>query len=175
MNFETLKNHLPEYAKDTKLNLSSLLSNQEIDGLSAKHIAGVALASAYHTKNRELIEAITDYAKPLLSDADLNGIKIAVSLMAMTNVYYRFVHLSSDNTFGTLPAKLRMNAMANPGIDKVEFDIYALAVSALNACGFCIDAHVKLLLEHQISHEAIQTTIRVASVIHATAQVLAVG
>lgn len=175
MNFESLKNQMPDYAKDTKLNLSSLLSQQDMDGLSAKLIAGSALAAAYQTKNQELIEAILDYGQSLLNEADIQGIKTAVSLMSMTNIYYRFVHLSSEKTFATLPAKLRMNAMANPGIDKVEFDLYALAVSALNGCGFCIDAHIKVLLAHQISHEGIQTCIRIASAINAAAQVLTMG
>jgi alkyl hydroperoxide reductase subunit D len=172
MNLDTLKNHLPDFAKDIKLNLSSLLNQQDVDGLSAKQIAGIALASAYSTKQAEFISAILDYASTILTEADIQGIKIATSLMAMNNIYYRFVHLAGDKSFATMPAKLRMNGMANPGIDKVDFELYALAVSAINGCGMCMDAHVKSLVQHQVSHEAIQTCIRVSAVINAVAQVL---
>ncbi|MCD6046901.1 MAG: alkyl hydroperoxide reductase [Gammaproteobacteria bacterium] len=172
MNFDTLKNKLPDFAKDTKLNLSSLLNQQDIDGLSAKQIAGIALASAYSTKQAELINAIFDYANAMLTETDIQGIKIATSLMAMNNIYYRFIHLASDKSFASMPAKLRMNGMANPGIDKVDFELYALAVSAINGCGMCMDSHVKSLVQHQVSHEAIQTCIRVSAVVNAVAQTL---
>ena len=61
--------------------------------------------------------------------------------MAMNNVYYRFVHLASNPIYGTLPAKLRMNVIGAPGIDKADFELFSLAVSAQNGCGMCIDSH----------------------------------
>lgn len=172
MNFETLTKMIPDYAKDNRLNLTSLLNQQDVDGLTAKQIAGIALASSYTSKNEALIEAISDYAQAHLTDADIDGIKLATSLMAMNNVYYRFVHLTSDKNFASMPAKLRMNGMANPGIDKIDFELYALAVSAINGCGMCIDSHVRSLVQHGASPESVQTCIRVASVLTATAQVL---
>ncbi len=77
--------------------------------------------------------------------------------MGMNNVYYRFVHLASNKQYGTLPAKLRMNIIANPGVDKTDFELWSLAVSAINGCGMCIDAHEAVLLKAGMPVEQIQT------------------
>ena len=42
--------------------------------------------------------------------------------MAMNNVYYRATHLIHNDEYGQLRAGLRMNIMANPGLDKVTFE-----------------------------------------------------
>jgi alkyl hydroperoxide reductase subunit D len=89
--------------------------------------------------------------------------------MAMNNIYYRFVHLVSDKSFASLPAKLRMNIIANPGIDKLDFELSCLAVSAINGCGMCIDAHAKTLEQAGISKLAIQSAVRIAAVLNAAA------
>jgi lipoyl-dependent peroxiredoxin subunit D len=172
MNIEALKNQLPEYAKDIRLNLASLLNGQDVDGLSAKLIAGTALASAYATQQEDTIKVMQNYAKDFLSDADIQGVKIATTIMAMNNIYYRFTYMTTDSAFKTMPAKLRMNSMANPGIDKVDFELYALAVSAINGCQMCVDSHVKALQQHNVNHDSIQTSMRVAAVVHAVAQVM---
>lgn len=174
MNFETLKDQLPEYAKDTKLNLSNVLSDAEGSGLTLAQIAGIALASAYTTRNDKAIAAITDFAKAHLDGAAITAAKAAASLMAMTNVYYRFTHLIEDHDFSKMPAKLRMNFMANPGVDKNDFELYSLAVSAINGCGMCMDSHTKAVQKHGISKEAIQHCIRIAAVINAFSQILMV-
>jgi alkyl hydroperoxide reductase subunit D len=90
----------------------------------------------------------------------------------MNNVYYRFVHLAGDAEYQSMPARLRMNVMANPGIDRLDFELYSLAVSAVNGCGLCIESHEKLLRKHEVGREAIQSAVRIAAVIHAVARVL---
>ena len=92
--------------------------------------------------------------------------------MAMNNIYYRFTHLVSDKDYLKMPAKLRMNIIGNPGVDKIDFELYSLAVSAINGCGLCIDSHVKQLINSNIDKSTIAHTIRISSVINATAQVL---
>jgi len=77
-----------------------------------------------------------------------------------------------DADYQSMPARLRMNVMANPGIDKLDFELYSLAVSAVNGCGLCIESHEKLLRKHEVSREAIQSAVRIAAVIHAVARVL---
>ena len=91
--------------------------------------------------------------------------------MAMNNVYYRFVHLASNPVYGTLPAKLRMNVIGNPGIDKAEFELFSLAVSAINGCGMCIDSHERILQQHNVKSETIQAAARVGAVVKAVATV----
>ena len=92
--------------------------------------------------------------------------------MGMNNVYYRFTHLVEDAEYEKLPARLRMNAMANPGIDRLDFELVSLAVSAINGCGRCVVAHERQLREHGVSREAVQSAVRIAAVIHAAAGVL---
>ena len=169
MSLETIKNRLPDYAKDLKLNLSSLLS----DGvLTEQQRWGTLLATALAARNQELIAAVTADAAQHLSPAALSAAKAAASIMAMNNIYYRFTHLTSDPDYATMPARLRMNVIANPGVDKADFELWSLAVSAINGCGKCIDAHDQVLRKAGVSREAIQQAVRIASVIHAVAATL---
>lgn len=169
MNLEQFKNALPDYAKDIKLNLSSVLTEAGSQDLSAKQIASIALASAYATRNPELIHAINEQAQTHLTAEELNGTKAAATIMAMNNIYYRFTHSMKDQSYSAMPAKLRMNVMANPGMDKLLFELSSLAVSAINGCGMCMNAHAAQLEKAQISKQAIQSAIRIASVMHAAA------
>jgi alkyl hydroperoxide reductase subunit D len=171
MNLQELKNQLPEYAKDIKLNLSSVLSEEGSQGLTASQIAGTALACAFTTKSPVVIKAIVNEFQAQVSPELMTAAKAASTIMASNNVYYRFTHLASNKEYSKMPAKLRMNVIANPGVDKKDFELYSLAVSAINACGMCIDSHEKHLLEAGISKEGIQSAIRIAATITAFAQV----
>ena len=91
--------------------------------------------------------------------------------MAMNNVYYRFVHLASNPEYGTMPARLRMNAIGAPGIEKEDFELFSLAVSAINGCGMCIDSHERVLQQHGVKPETVHTAARIAAVIKAVATV----
>ncbi len=172
MNLQELKDSLPEFAKDVKLNLSSLIAGTDTGGLSISQVAGITLACAYATKNQALIEATTNQTASVLNAAEVNAAKAAAAMMAMNNIYYRFVHLVSDKEFAKLPAKLRMNIIATHGIDKLDFELYSLAISAINGCGMCIDSHVEELKKHGLSLEAIQMSIRIAAIMNSVAQVL---
>ncbi len=90
-------------------------------------------------------------------------------MMAMNNIYYRFVHLSANKAYETMPARLRMNVIANPGVDKADFELWSLAVSAINGCGKCIDAHDKVLRDAGVSEDAIQNGVRYAAIIQSVA------
>ncbi|MEM7617533.1 MAG: carboxymuconolactone decarboxylase family protein [Pseudomonadota bacterium] len=172
MSIKTIRDQLPEYAKDTKLNLGKLVSGDEVEGLSVNQAYGVALASAYATKHADIIAAVSGQVGDTLSDAEINAAKAAATIMGMNNVYYRFVHLVSDKDYATMPAGLRMNIIGNPGIEKVDFELYSLAVSAINGCGMCIDAHVHEVVKGGISKQAVQSSIRIAAVLSAAAQAL---
>ena len=76
-----------------------------------------------------------------LSDAAQSAAKAAAAIMGMNNVYYRALHLMRNQEYRTLPARLRMNILANPGVDKTDFELWSLTVSAVNGCGLCLDAH----------------------------------
>ena len=169
MSIESLKTALPEYAKDLKLNLSSLASETV---LTAQQRAGSFIASALAARNPQVSAAVLAEFGPQLGAEALQAAKTAAAIMAMNNIYYRFTHLVAAPDYRTLPAKLRMNAMAKPGVDKVDFELWSLAVSAVNGCGMCIDAHERELRRAGLATEAIQAAVRIAAVMHAVAATL---
>ncbi|MDQ2971729.1 MAG: alkyl hydroperoxide reductase, partial [Pseudomonadota bacterium] len=110
-----LKAQLPDYAKDLRLNLDSVLSENGAPGLSQKQIALIALASAIASRHAPLTETVAQFAAQHAGEEELNGARAAAAIMAMNNVYYRFVHLVENEEYADLRAGLRMNVMANPG------------------------------------------------------------
>jgi len=172
MSLDRINAGLPDYAKDLRLNLESVLSEGGAPGLSRKQIAIVALASAVASRHAPLTEAIAQFASQHADEKELDGARTAAALMGMTNIYYRFLHLVENDEYGTLRAGLRMNAMANPGCDKVDFDLASVAVSAINGCGSCVASHERTLRKHDVSAQAVQSAARIAAAIHAVAVVL---
>jgi alkyl hydroperoxide reductase subunit D len=169
MSIETLKNQIPDYAKDLKLNLSSLVADTS---LSPQQLAGTFIACALAARNEPTTRAIMgEFASQLLPEA-LTAAQAAASIMGMNNIYYRFTHLSSAPDYKTLPARLRMNVIGKPGVAKADFELWCLAVSAINGCGVCVDSHEKVLREAGLTAEQIQTAARIAAVIHAVAATL---
>ena len=167
--FEALKNALPETAKDIKLNLSSLASETS---LTESQRAGTFIVSAIAARNADVTRAIVAEFAPKLSAEEYAAAQSAAAIMAMNNVYYRFTHLASSEDYRQMPAKLRMNAMAKPGTDKTTFELWSLAVSAVNGCGMCIDSHEQHLRKAGVPAEAIQAAARIAAVVQAAATVL---
>ncbi len=173
MTLQSIQESFPAYAKDIKLNFSSLMNSETV--LTQQQFWGTLLACAMTCKNTLLLNAISENAEKNLSAEAYTAAKSAAALMAMNNIYYRFTHLVSNTEYARLPANLRMNSMAQPGIDKVDFELYSLAVSAINGCGLCMDAHEKTLSKHGVSKEAVQTAVRIASIIHAVSLVLTIS
>src|SRR5580692_10215018 len=151
MSLAELKAQLPEYAKDLRLNLDSVLSEGGTPGLTSKQIFVIALASAIASRYKPLTAAIAEEAAKHASAEELNGARVAAAIMGMNNIYYRFLHLVEEPEYGTLRAGLRMNAMTNPGGDKIDFELASLAVSAVNGCGKCLESHEKTLRKHGLS------------------------
>lgn len=166
MSVNDLARTLPDYAKDIRLNISSLLSDST---LTDQQKYGTLVACAHAAGHAPLIAAAEAEAKDKLSEAAMNAAKAAASIMAMNNVYYRFRHLASNKEYETLPARLRMNVIGSPGIDKADFELFSLAVSAINGCGACIDSHEAVLRQHGVSTEVIHNCVRLAAVVQALA------
>ena len=145
MDLGNLKNLLPEHAKDLKLNLSTVLSPEGAPGLAEHQILATALASAVAARNPTLLREIESLVVPKLDAAQVAAARAAAVIMGMNNVYYRFVHLVENPDYAPLPARLRMNVIGNPGVAKVDFELYSLAVSAINGCGTCLAAHDKVV------------------------------
>lgn len=169
MSLDALKNRMPEHAKDIKLNLSSLARETVLDD-QKKY--GCFLASAYAVGERETLADIVGEIEDKLSPEAVSAAKAAASIMGMNNVFYRFNHLVSASDYKTMPAKLRMNVIGNPGVDKADFELWSLAVSAINGCGMCIDAHEHELRKAGLTAEQIQAAVRIGSVVNAAAAII---
>ena len=168
MSIESLKSRIPDYAKDLKLNLGSLATDPT---LTPQQLAGTFIASALAARNAEVTQAITAEFGAKLSPEALAAAKSAAAIMGMNNVYYRFVHLVGGD-YANMPAKLRMSVIGRPGVEKVDFELWSLAVSAVNGCGMCLEAHEKVVRHGGLTQEQVQTAVRIASVVHAIAAVL---
>jgi len=169
MSLETIRAALPDYARDLKLNLSNVLAAPT---LTPQQIWGTAVASAIAARNPVLRDAVLEEAARHLTPAALAAAKAAAAIMGMNNVYYRFTHLVGKADYRTMPARLRMNVIGNPGVDRVDFELWSLAVSAINGCGMCIEAHEREVAAKGIGAEAVQDVVRIASVLHAVAVTL---
>jgi alkyl hydroperoxide reductase subunit D len=170
MNLDALIEGIPGYAKDLKLNFSSVVRQQT--DLNEQQAWGTVVASAITSRNPELITAALDEASTHLSPEALDAAKGAAAIMGMNNIFYRFLHLSSNDKYRTMRAGLRMNIMRTHGIDLLDFELWSAAVSAINGCGACVDSHERVLREKGIGEEKILAAIRIASVVHAIAVVL---
>jgi len=169
---DTIRGALPDYARDLKLNLGTVLTTDGAPGLTEQQIWSVALASAIAARNTALARDIEAAAGDKLDAAHINAARAAAAVMGMNNIYYRFLHLVEDEEYKQIPARLRMNIIANPGVDKATFELLSLAVSAINGCGMCVASHERALRQHGVTREAVQSSVRIAAVIHAVAGVL---
>ncbi|MGH9615684.1 MAG: carboxymuconolactone decarboxylase family protein [Acidobacteriaceae bacterium] len=172
MSLDELIDGLPEYAKDLKLNYSSLVrQNTE---LTPTQLWGTLLVSAIATREPTLTGPVMAAAMDRLSAEQVDAVKTAGALMGMNNIFYRFHHLTSNEKYSTMPARLRMNGIRTHKADLVDFELWCLAASAVNGCGKCIDAHEKVLRQKGITEEIVISAVRVASISHAIGTVLAV-
>ncbi|HEY6481989.1 MAG TPA: carboxymuconolactone decarboxylase family protein [Steroidobacteraceae bacterium] len=172
LTLDDIRDSIPDYAKDLKLNLATVLTTAGAPGLAEKQIWAIALAAAIASRNVAFAHDIDGLAAAHLDDAYRTGARSAAAIMGMNNIYYRFLHLVEDPEYAQLPARLRMNVIGNPGIDKQDFELLSLAVSAINGCGTCVAAHERTLRKHGLGREAVQSAVRIASTVHAVAVVL---
>jgi len=170
---EQIINQIPEYGKDIKINIQTLISEQN-QILSLKQIYGIALACAFATKNLHLIQDMQNEVQKFLSDAEINAVKIASTIMAMNNIYYRFSHLTEDKEYSQMQTGLRMRMLLDHKIEKIDFEFFSLAVSIINGCGMCIDAHANQLIKHGITKTQIQMVAKISAVINGFAQILTI-
>jgi len=164
---DQIKEALPEYAKDTRLNLDSVVNRSTLDPVEAN---GCALAAAMATGNGKLVTFIQSGIEDATErDAALT----AASLMAMNNVWYPYVEMAEDERLTGLPAQLRMNAISSHGgTTKARFESYSLAASIVGKCHFCVKAHYETLRKEGYSVEQLRDIGRIASVITSVARVL---
>jgi alkyl hydroperoxide reductase subunit D len=164
---DQLKESLPEYAKDTKLNLDAVIKRSTLPVVEAE---GCALAAAMSTGNGKLISFIMS---SMFDELERDAAMTAASLMAQNNVWYPYVEMASDPQLEGLPAQLRMNAIAtHGGTTKSNFEAFSLAASIVGKCHFCVKAHYDTLKKEGYSVEQLRDIGRIASVMNSVAKVL---
>jgi alkyl hydroperoxide reductase subunit D len=164
----TLKARIPDYAKDIRLNLDSVIARSSLDPADA---LGAALAAAYAARSKTIVDAIRSSGQ--LSEVDTNAVLSAAALMGMNNVWYPYVEMAADEDLKSQRAELRMNAYAtHGGVDKKRFELFALSASIIGKCHFCVQSHYKMLKENGVSAQQLRDVGRIAAVINAAAQAL---
>lgn len=166
---QVVRERIPEYAKDLRLNLDAA---QKVESLTPRQLWGTLLATALAARNDELVRAVSEAARAHLDEPAVSAARTAAALMGMNNVYYRSLHLLSNQEYGSLPARLRMQGLANPGVERLDFELWCLAVSAVNGCGKCLDSHEQELRKRGASAQQVLDALRIASIVHAVAAVL---
>ena len=164
---DTIKESLPDYAKDTKLNLDGVINRSSLDVVEAN---ACALAAAMATGNGKLVTFI----QSSMEDAtERDAALTAAAIMAQNNVWYPYVEMADDSNLTGLPAQLRMNAIASHGgTTKARFEAYSLAASIVGKCHFCVKAHYETLKKEGYTVEQLRDIGRIAAVITSVARVL---
>jgi alkyl hydroperoxide reductase subunit D len=170
ISLDALVGGLPLYAKDLKLNYAALLRQK--DELTEQQFWGTVVSAAIATRSSDLTAAAIAEAASVLSPEAMEAARSAAAIMGMTNVYYRFHHLTTNERYATLPARLRTNALRGHGVEPVDFELWCLVASAVNACAKCVDAHEQVLRDKGATEELINAAVRLAAVIHAMGVVL---
>jgi alkyl hydroperoxide reductase subunit D len=168
MTLESLVDSLPAYANDVKLNWRMAVNQSE---LTPVQLWGSAVASALAARNREVLEAVTAEASQVMDASNLDAARAANAIMSTSNIYYRFIHLAEHEKYSTIPAHLRANTGRNSRALPADFELWCVAVSAVNGCGACIKSHERAARDKGLTDEAVLAAVRVASVIHAIAVV----
>ena len=166
MSIENLKSGLPEFAKDLKLNLSSLARSTE---LNEQQLWGTFLATAAATRSATVLSEIADEARQHLSDEAFNAALGAASIMAMNNVSYRAKDFLGDD-YTQVRMGLRMNIIANPGVEKADFELWSMAVSTINGCENCTAAHVAVIRKEGLTKEQAWEAVKIAATVAGVAQ-----
>jgi len=165
---QQIKDRMPEHAKDIRLNLDGVIARSS---LAPEDAVGVALAAAFASGSKPLVDAFKAAAQPAEGYAALT----AATLMGMNNVWYPFVDMAADEELRTMRPELRMNAYAtHGGVEKKKFEAYALAASIVGKCHFCVRSHYELLRKEGYTTQQLRDIGRIAAVVNAAAQVLAV-
>ena len=170
---ESIKDSLPEEAKDLKLNLSSVFNGEH---LSEEQVWGVLLTSAYFLKDQKLIKAFeADAVAAEVGEAVISDAKAAASIMGMNTVYYRFCHMIEKESYNTKPARLRMQRMMRPASSKVNFELNSTAAAIQLGCHMCINAHEASVIKEGLSDEHVHDVARIAAIVNGVSIALGIG
>jgi alkyl hydroperoxide reductase subunit D len=166
---DEIRARIPDLARDIKLNLQVVMRETS---LTVDQKWGVAVAAAAAARNPRLRAAVLADARREVAEAVVEDGLAAAALMAMNNVYYRFRHLVGNAAYGQKPARLRMNRMVKPASTKLDFELFSLAVSAVNGCGACMESHEHVVKAGGLSEDQVHDAVRIAATVNGAAVAL---
>ena len=166
---ESLRNAIPDAAKDLNLNLGSVL---QTESLTREQIWGTAMACAIASRNPQLRQATLEDALIHVAPEVVEDAKAAAALMGMNNVYYRFRHMIGRDEYTQKPARLRMQRLAQVLTSKTDFELFCLAVSAINGCESCVRSHERVVIEGGLTEDQVNDAVRIAATFHGVAVAL---
>jgi alkyl hydroperoxide reductase subunit D len=169
---DRLRETFPDAAKDIRVNVQTVLGQSS---LSEAQKWGIAYATALAARNPALRDAVREDAAAVVDAAVLEDARAAAVLMGMNNVYYRFRHMIGKPEYADKPARLRMQRLAQVATNKVDFELFCLAVSAVNGCEQCLQSHERVVLEGGLSEDHVNDAVRIASTMAAAAVALELG
>jgi alkyl hydroperoxide reductase subunit D len=158
------------YVRDLKLNFTSTFTSAH---LTEKECALLALSIAVNNNNTILTQFFEKQA--LAKEATAEEIAEAVgcaSLLALNNVFYRFRHFTGKEKYTQIPARVRMQLMSSPVTGKEFFELMSIAVSAVNGCEMCVNAHENSILALGATEERIFDAVRIASIVTSAGKVI---
>ena len=165
---DQLKESIPDYAKDTRLNIDAVVKRSTLDPVEAE---ACALAAVFATDNAKLW---TWMQSQIADQREAEAAITAASLMSMNNVWYPYVEMAADDHLKGLPAQLRMNAIStHGGTTRARFEAYSLAASIVGRCHFCVKAHYDTLKAEGYSVDQLRDIGRIAAVMTAVSRVMA--
>lgn len=158
------------YLRDLKLNFSSTLTSEHIN---PKECALLGLSTAVNNQNAPLVAYYTSVAKQNgATEADVAEAAGCASLLASNNIFYRFRHFTQKEKYTQIPARIRMQLMMKPVTGKEFFELMSLAISAVNGCEMCVNAHEDSLIKLGTTEERIFDAVRIASLVTATGKII---
>lgn len=163
---EKIRERLPEAARDMRLNLQTVF---QTTSLTPAQLWGTAVAAAIASRHADLARAVLADAAGAVEAGVIEDGRAAAVLMSMNNVYYRFRHMIGKENYSAKPARLRMNWIAKPLGSRADFELFCLAVSAINGCEMCVRAHEQVVVEGGLSEDQVHDAVRVAATINAAA------
>lgn len=164
---DRLRETFPDVARDIKINLENVLTPGT---LNAAQVWGTAIACAFAARHPAVVAAIQAEAQAAGVPAEVvDDARAAAVLMAMNNVYYRFRHMVDKEEYLQKPARLRMQRIAKVTSNKADFELFCLAVSAINGCETCVRSHEANVVEQGLTIDHVVDAVRIASTVHAAA------
>jgi alkyl hydroperoxide reductase subunit D len=170
MSLQPILEKLPDYARDLKINLQSVLQQQE---LTAQQTWMTAVACAIASRNKELLDGVVAQATTQVTPETINAGRAAGALMGMNNVFYRFRHfVQGKPEYAQVPARLRMQLIRAHGGDPVDFELACLAASTIKGCEACVSSHEQVVRDKGLNESHVTAAVRIAATVHAVATVL---